>query len=364
MSAAYLGLRQGLLDSRSDAGRGVVASSPSTDRPLSRLRAFRTTFFQKFLVAALLVGGCLVLSSVAIRSSDGNEYIVDLVRDLGIGLIVSVFVVVFIEWRAGLTLRAEIATDVLEAVYRNVVPDVIFKQVRDSIFRSHVLRTGWKLDIKVLPIAQHEDMYEAARNSAGSNEVYLIESEVSYDLKNLHDGTIEYNVSHGIDLDVPVKKMGIPRFTAVELGGKEELAEGRSSELFTDPPRKHGTLTLATEGNKQVRFSKQVLLPREGTTHVRYQLLRAIRAPGIYVLASSTPAAGIEIAIESTPELKFDVRPLHPQSEHLLTVEPGRRWKFTDGILPWQGFQIVSFPPSNDLHGQLSVAPPIRSETS
>jgi hypothetical protein len=92
------------------------------------VRAPLISFFRLYLVFSLLVGICLILISADIRSSHGSEYLVDVIRDLGIGLVVSVFVVVFIEWRAGLTLRSEIAADVLAAVYRRTIPDIIFNQ--------------------------------------------------------------------------------------------------------------------------------------------------------------------------------------------------------------------------------------------
>lgn len=285
--------------------------------------------------------------SALIRSGHGSEYVIDVLRDLGIGLIVSVFVVVFIEWRAGLTLRREIATDVLEAVYSRIVPDVVYNQIRDSAFRSDVIRRDWELEITVLPPDQHSDAYTALRTDAQSDEVFLIKSQISYRLENLNDSEINHTVSHWIDLDVPVESIGIPRFTQVELDDQSwDLSDSDAKDLFANrTPFEQNGLTFSVDDDRQVGFSRQVQLPRAGTTRVRYELLRAIRAPGVYVLACATPADGIRIKIESTHQLEFDVRPLHPQGDRIRIIESARRWEFPYGLLPWQGFQIVSFPP-------------------
>jgi hypothetical protein len=326
-------------------------SERGTSRPANRedspLRALLSAFFRVFLLAALFAGIVLILISALIRSSDGSEYLVDVVRDLGIGLMVSVFVVVFIEWRAGLTLRTEIAKEVLEAVYGRIVPDVVYDQIRDSTFRSDVLRRDWELEIKVLPTEGNEEEYSAARESASSDEVFLIESTVSYQLENLNDNKIAYTVSHGIDLDVPIKSHGIPRFTEVEVDDdSQSLDSDVACELLANhTPYEEEGLALTVDEENQVLFTKMAQLPRAGAVAVRYTLRRAIRAPGVYVLYCATPADGIKIKIDSTKELKFDVRPLHPQGKRIRVVESARRWEFPYGILPWQGFQIVSSPP-------------------
>lgn len=318
----------------------------SADKARSPVRELPAAYFQRYLVGALVIGAACILVSARLRATDGDELVVDLLRDIGIGFVVSVLVVGFIEWRAGLTLRKDIATDVLEAVYKRIVPGVIYSQVRDSIFRSDVLRRGWELAIKVLPAAENTEDYVNARRSAVSEEVFLIEAEITYDLENLNDRDITYVVSHGIDLDVPVKAIGIPRFTEIEIGAQRwDVPRPKATTLVAEAkPYKPEGITFTISHERQVRFSAQVVLPGGDKVRVRYKLLRAIRAPGVYVQASSVPADGITITIESIPELRFDVLPLHSQSATLRELERGRKWEFPCGILPWQGFQVISSP--------------------
>jgi len=310
--------------------------------PISELLS---VLFHLYLMAALLAGVCLIVVAAFIRASGGSEFALDVIRDLGIGLLVSVFVVVFIEWRAGLTLRKEIAADVLEAVYRRTVPEAIFDQIRDSTFRSDVLRCDWKLDIHVLDVAANETLYRQVRDAAGSEAVYLMEVTVSYGLRNLNDHSINYLVSHGIDLDLCAAESGVPGFTEVKVAKDRFVIdeERRRSLLNTGKPEDQEGISMEKERGNEVLFSKLIELPRSGQTEIRYKLLRAIRAPGIYVLSCATPADGISITINGPENLVFSIRPLHPQGNAIEEADPGH-WEFKFGILPWQGIQVVSSP--------------------
>jgi len=310
----------------------------------SPARALFAALFQVYLLSALFVGVGFVIASALIREAGGNEIVLDVVRDLGIGLLVSVFVVVFIEWRAGLTLRKEIATDVLEAVYRKTVPPPIFDQIRDSTFRSDVLRCDWKLDIAVLDVAEHEQLYSRVRGAPGGENIYLMESTVSYRLKNLNDHSIGYLVSHGIDLDIRVPGEGVPCFTEVNIGkDRFSIDQDQRRSLIDGGACMHAGLSLELDGESEVLFARQAQLPRSGDVDIRYKLLRAIRAPGLYVLSCATPADGISIKIDGPENLAFTVRPLHPQGPEIKEENPGH-WEFQFGMLPWQGVQVVSNP--------------------
>jgi hypothetical protein len=326
----------------------VISPRPNgdaADREDGPVRALLISFFRLYLLFSLLVGICLILVSAVIRSSHGSEYVVDVIRDLGIGLVVSVFVVVFIEWRAGLTLRSEIAADVLAAVYRRTIPDIIFDQVRDSTFRSDVLRRGWEVEVSVVSPTEHAELYSEVREEAVSEEVFLIESRVTYELENLNDCDIVYPLTHGIDIDLSVDSRGIPCFTALEFD--DDVHHFDSEEVFAcfaeGRTFKTSDVTLSLAHPNEILASKQLRLERLGTTRIRYKLIRAIRAPGLYVISCATPADGIRIEIDGVRELSFDVRPLHPQAAHIDETEQGRRWEFAYGMLPWQGIQIVSY---------------------
>ena len=67
----------------------------------------------------------------------------DILRDLGIALLISAFVTFSIERYASNRLRQHITYDVLSAAYGKVVPEKIYTQVADNVFRSDVYPRQW-----------------------------------------------------------------------------------------------------------------------------------------------------------------------------------------------------------------------------
>lgn len=315
-----------------------------SEAPRSPILALLKTLFRLFLVVGLLVGVCLILWSSSLKPDEAgaghaHEWLVDLTRDLGIGVVVSVFVVVFIEWRAGLTLRSEIARDVLEAVYERVVPMPIYKQVRDNIFRSDVVRRDWTVAIEVVDIP--------GRSTDGVGDIVVVESTMSYKLRNLNDRAIAFTVSGGVDLNVACgERDDIPRFQSIEVDGgvwgrDKGLDEATGLKLLEDASEIAlvDGLLLNRDGVRQIRFRKEVVFGREHSIQVKYTVLRAIRVPGTYVLSSPAPAEGITIDIKPCAGVAFDVLPLHPQADEISGEKSS--WRFGLGILPWQGFRIM-----------------------
>jgi hypothetical protein len=318
------------------------------DRPSAEgAKSLPETFFRWFLMLPLAAGLILILGSALLRSAKAGEYAIDLPRDIGIGLIVSVLVVVFIEWRAGQTLRTEIASDVLEAVFRRTIPDIIFSQVRDCVFRSDVLRRNWEVSLTVLPPSEYAEIYRAVREAAGSSEVFLIESQVNYDLENLNDNDIAFSLTHGVDSELVDSDRGIPGFRELQFG--DELHRFDPDDLRTlyrdRKPQIEPTISLSFAGPTEVLVSKQLRLPRKGCVSARYRAVRAVRVPGIYVISCATPADGIRVKATGPSNLGFDVKPLHPQAAHIKAEGTGR-WSFDYGMLPWQGIQILMYAES------------------
>jgi hypothetical protein len=331
------------------------------------VRALLRTYFQRYLLGASVIGLGLIALSAVLKAGHANEIATDILRDLGIGSLVSVFVVVFIEWRAGLTLRSEIATDVLEAVYRRMVPKVIYDEVRDSIFRSDVMRRDWELTITALALGDCHEIPEETREWMSGEGVFLVELQTSYVVQNLNDRQVPFLAKGWLDLDVPIEAAGVPRFTAVEVGDDSwELSAALVQDLYrgTRPLLLPNDLRVLVNPGRQIRFEKHLMLPRSGSVRLAYRARCAFRAPGSQVVSAQSPADGIRIETNGTPELEFDVLPLHPQQEGLRSEgsAPWRQWHFARAILPWQGFQIVSSVVAGGEDESVSTTPMSRSD--
>lgn len=266
----------------------------------------------------------------------------DVLRDLGIALLIAVFVTVVIELYASRRLREHIAYDVLSAAYAKVVPEEIYTQIRDNVFRSKVYRQNWEVRINV-----NAPQVYMARGFAILNILY------SYDLVNLCDTEISQELSVGIDLDCPLPDEGIPKFKSIKIYDERNrplVRETHSTALLAkqnEPTRREfieyteGKLTF-TRNTQEVVFAARVPISPQGKVTVRYEVARAIRVPGDYVLNALAPADGIKITLNLNVEgFKLGVLALHPNPGALRHPQPDM-WLFDAGILPWQGFQFTS----------------------
>jgi hypothetical protein len=260
----------------------------------------------------------------------------DIIRDLAIALLISAFVTFSIERYASSRLREHITYDVLSAAYAKVVPEKIYTQVADNVFRSDVYRRGWEVHID-----------SNAEQPLLEEGIAFITSTYSYDLENLNEHTISYKVPAAIDLDVPLPpERNVPRFISFAVGDDHSLQTDQKDTraLFEQPLQENqskrlGNLTLVRDG-QHLALTADIKLPARQRVPVRYKVERAIRVPGNYVLSATVPADGIKIIVK-VAGFKLIVVPLHPDHEALRNPQDDT-WLFEAGILPFQSFRFTA----------------------
>lgn len=284
-----------------------------------------------------------LVTELITNQQDGLAAAADLVRDLGIALVISVIATVVIERYASDRLREHIAYDVLSAAYAKVIPEKIYTQVADNVFRSNVYRRNWEVHINV-----NAQQVDRARGIAIINVIY------SYDLDNLNEHKISHELSGAIDLDVSLRDEGIPKFKSIAIN--DEHNRSLILETHTRALLLRQNESTCTEGNltfrrntREMSFAAQVPIAARrssitgsvtGSVTVRYEVERAIRIPGDYVLSAPVPADGIKIIL-NVEGFELTVIPLHPDPDALRHPQPDT-WRFDAGILPWQGFRFRS----------------------
>jgi hypothetical protein len=326
---------------------------------MSRPRIYQqlTRFFWLSMAFVLLLGLALLLGSVAWQSdqhesihkevvSDLSKEIPDLkfqtsegfksilvkwekrlieerfgpvaLRDFAIALLIAVFVTVAIELYAGNKLRSQIAQDVLEAVYSTIVPPEIYKQVADSVFRATALKKDWEI-------------FMTLRSSADLKaDLYISSTIVNYKMYGLlNRPQPDFRIFGGLDLDITDSNLGLPRYTKITVAGK--VYEGQSLESIVDKTNQSFTVSA----HLQTAMSDEHILV---TTEVE----EIIRVPDTFVWSTATMTEGARINIDATasPELEFELVPLHPNRQGLDATVQGKQWYFPHGMLPWQGFEI------------------------
>ena len=305
----------------------------------------------RYLLVTLAVTGiAFLLASDLLKYHEFSVLVADILRDLGIALMIAVFVTIVIERYSADRLREDIVRDVVSAAYSKVVPEIIYKEIESNIFRSDVCREEWIVRI----VAQKRSPELRVKNLA------IIRSCTSYEVRNLNNHQTQYAVSGGIDRDIEDTNdlQGLPRFgyICVSEGAQTlfttKILEEHSNEVLakddTSITRFDNNCTLVLSSTRQqIRFSVPIVIPAGKTVKVEFSSERGIRVPGSMVLYASAPAKGIEINAESQEnDIKFRVIPLHPNRGGLSPnppedgTSPNGKWNFTSGILPWQGFQL------------------------
>ncbi len=256
----------------------------------------------------------------------------DLLRDLGIALLIAVVVTVVIERYASDRLSQHLAVDVLSAAFGKVIPERIYSQVGDNVFRSDVYRRNWEVHIN-------------AELHPVKSGIPIINVSYFYELENLNGHRISYPIPGVIDLDVPLPDLDIPKFKLIEIYDKDNqqlIQKDHTDALLAkqnELTHKEGNLTF-TRNTQEMRFAAQVPISPRGKVAVKYDVERAIRVPGDYVLHAPVPADGIKIIL-TVDGFKLRVLPLHPNRDGLRPTQ-GDTLLFDAGILPWQGFRFTS----------------------
>ncbi len=242
-------------------------------------------------------------------------------RDFFIALLIAVGITVSIELYAAKRLSSQVAEDVFEAIFRKVVPPEIYPEIRDHIFRATIMRRNWKISMTLI-----DDPNLRSRQ----RDCYLCKTIMTYSVESLLGYTHEHLIRSRLDLDITDSDLNLPRFDKVTIGNMEYEKEKLKKEL------------LSEDG---FTYKKLVKLPAAPHTPVMVinEISEIVRVPDTFVWSSNLLSDGIEIEINttSTPDLKFEVHPLHPESGKLQETSP-QRWVFRCGILPWQGFEIRS----------------------
>jgi hypothetical protein len=293
------------------------------------------------LVAAFLLALVFLLLSILWNEHTNRKLGPDLLRDAGIGIFVSVLVTSFIEWSAGMTLRREVAADVLEATFEKIVPTVVYQEVADNVFKSPVFRDSWFVDIRALDRAGHEELYREI-----DDDIVILDYTVRYAVENMYYTPKEIDFVGGIDLDVPLFEQGIPRFKRIRLTGRDESLEKGEDELSEDRTREIlkargklevGEITLSCDG-RRLLFDLKRELESQGRMDCLYEVRRGLHVPGAFLLSTPVPAADATIRA-SGRSVTFHVNALHPDNR-ALRMTGTDEWKFNRVLLPWQGFHV------------------------
>ena len=237
-------------------------------------------------------------------------------------MFLAVFLTVTIELYAGRKLRTQVAEDVLSGVFNKIIPPVIFDEVKSQIIQSPVIKRKWELRMV---------LRDDEKISGTDPNYYISRTVLSYSLENLLNRPQIFTISSGLSRDhSAVDSFGnkLPRFVTLKIDN-QEVTGAELENCFSE--------------NKS-RLSKKINLPAGGgkLTEVLIEIEELVRVPESFYWATPNSADGVTIDIDSSsvPGLTFNAIPYHPNAEAFNETIKGKRWVFSGGILPFQGFEI------------------------
>jgi hypothetical protein len=241
----------------------------------------------------------------------------EVLRDLGIALLITVILAGTVEIYARVRFKDEILTGAVEAAFK---PLSVFDQVRRKIIGSEVIKRDWIVSMNLTPDAT---MVHSARC-----EYFASHTIVSYKLSNTSDAMVLYPLRINLDKDLVCKGSDgkvVPCVNSVHIDGDPMKAKD-----FQD--------CISNEG---LTFEKDLRLHRGQTMQIAVDLSEVVRVPDTFAWSTNavTESAGFDIETSGSPEVVCFVEALHPEKGQLIQAAPGR-WRFMTGLLPWQGFEI------------------------
>ena len=249
-----------------------------------------------------------------------------LMRDIGIGLFVAVILTLAMEAYARRRLQDEIRTGVIEAAFERLIPSAVFQEVCRSVIGAVCVKRRWEVRM----IIQDDKTISAAYP-----DHYVSMSTLQYDLHNTANFPVLQTISIGLDEDVRVEDsegLPLPRFIDITIGEKR-YSGTELKELLA------GTLEFTTEVKLQ-----------PGHIRVAATMWEVVRVPDTYVWSTPTMADGVSIVIDSSnvrdAKIAFAVAALHSERVRMEERHTGSEWRFRGGMLPWQGFQIITYDPT------------------
>ncbi|GJG85999.1 hypothetical protein tb265_11800 [Gemmatimonadetes bacterium T265] len=277
-----------------------------------------------------IVPGLLATQQSAIRKTltdwEGHiqpETFPDLVwRDIGMALCLAVVLSLILEQYARSRLQGEIRSGVIEAAFKRLIPAAVFDQVRVHVLSAKVVKENWAVEINV----RRED----ALTQVDKNLLFAT-TILRYQLRSLTGSVVRGEpIKLGIDSDRRVQCTNgtvLPQIKSVEVGMESYKGINLTKKLNPE-----GTLFKTTADIDVAPVIVTMILEE------------AIRVPDTFCWTTSICTTDAMITIDATTvqDVEFDVSAMHPDQERIVNRVAGRTWEFPIGLLPWQGFEVVT----------------------
>jgi len=270
----------------------------------------------------LTIGSGLVILAAALREKCKAFF--DVLRDIGIALVVAVVVTAVFELYARTQETVEAATAIYDINMSTALTGRVWNEVKTQLLNKHLLRQKAEMRIRV------------ERSPQLLPDQILINVEFTYDLVNVSDPSADIDASKGITLRHnlaynAIPQMNIPRFEFLVIDESPDSADNKTLSS--------GELKNATQAGYQ-EFT--VHLKKGQQAHVRTGRVELANVPGSWTnfMNEYTEGLRVYLAGDSTIDAVVTVRP-RPPSDPLSKTGNSLTLPFV--ILPGQAVQMRFF---------------------
>jgi hypothetical protein len=284
----------------------------------------------RFLIAFVFVVGGIGVSLIVYSTYLSAESLAGRFwGELGIAFTIAAILALGVESFAQLKAAEELKRNVLAAVFKRLIPEPVFNQVRDHVLTAVQVRRKYCLSMKL------------TRELNGRPGEFECETCLSYELHNITGYSPKSLIIHDLDHDLEGRGSDgncLPRYTIAVIDGQP--------------------LDLNKCIVNKYRLEHETMLPKGKSLLVKINSASIRKVPDTWNWNMSALAEGatieIEFAVPDVTGVKFEVRALHPQHKDLHPMDDNGthgkwKWSFEPALLTWQGFEITS---SRDEVGQ------------
>jgi hypothetical protein len=307
--------------------RRLSQSRPRRRRPISvsRARILLTTGFAVLFAAAI---GTLFLFLAHSRwREDLFPFFSDIIRDLGIALIVSSAVAVFIEIYRFVGHELGAMREVLDLVMSDKITPEVWLEVRELIENKKTIRKAVHIRVELSEVQE-----------LCQRHLSMLAVEYSYELYGLGKKPAKAMVAHELDYQFGGIWGTLPCFTGFNID------DGSATPAADD----------LNEANKTGKIVRDVWLSDREGSPIRVWLKRheLVPVPGSYNLYIPDFAKDLTVVVADVPKgVRVEVW-IRPQGTGEELRQVGNMWHSDELMLPGQGIEIKFVTNSEGSGGQ------------
>ena len=293
-------------------------------------------------IVIIIVGfGIVFISAFIHHNPDGFPW-KDLVRDIGIALMVAGIISIAYEWNTRETESKLEMKSVLDRVLAAFIPDTLWNEVQSEIFTRKAFRTDMNLQIEL-----YSDSIEMGGNIfVIPHGQRVLKSVLSYKLKGMSSSKHHVDIVHHLDIHMKNDNLKMPRFIkALVTDENGHVSSYTDKYLATIVNSEKGILTIPSNRCPSILFQgKGVKVEIE-----RYEI---VNAPGLYTMilpemvipSDNNPSVVVSYnkQLNNENELSLEIETWFNTQKHNFEKEANADlWKFKSIMLPGQGFSII-----------------------